>query len=230
MTLGPAVVVRPAFRDLSAASIGGEVGPWRSEYNLDHRCAIEGVIDPFRYDARGVGVVPTGAGKVAAATTTAVLCASDELSLENSLILSVSVAGAPPHLPLGSIVVADSIVDCDNKCRFDSADGEPRTIEPNPYTGDNTAFDPGFDPDPQLVSWAESHGSDIRLSGLPDAPDPVGTVGTNVCADELWHGRALTEQVTRFVEEHDRGSYVVTEMEDSGSFVSRGRPCDGRID
>ncbi len=43
------------------------------------------------------------------------------------------------------------------------------------------------------------------------------TVGTNVCADELWHGRRLARQVAQFVADRDRGPYRATEMEDTGT-------------
>ena len=216
MTVAPTVVVLPAFEELSAAPIEGEVGPWEAAYDLTDRYEIEGVPSPLRYDSRGVGVVPTGMGKTAAATTTTALCTSEKLSLENSLILSVGIAGAPPHLPIGSVVVADSIVDWDDKCRFDPTEGEAVPIEPNPYTSDQGIFDIA----PHRVSWAESVSEEIQLTGLPGESEPTVGIGTNVCADELWHGRQLAEHVTHFVGERERGPYMITEMEDSGTLTA----------
>lgn len=213
MTVEPTVVVLPAFQGLSGAPIDGELGPWESAYDFERRRVIDGLAYPFRYDPCGIGVVPTGIGKTAAATTTAALCATDEIRLHDSLIISVGIAGAPPSLPIGSVVVADSIVDWDDKCRFDPTDGEPVAIEPNPYTETHGVFDL----DPQLVSWAESMSEETQLDGLSGSPVPTVTVGTNVCADELWHGVELAEQVNDFVQQRERGQYVATEMEDIGT-------------
>lgn len=216
MTVTPTVVVLPAFEELSAAPIEGEVGPWEAAYDLTHRYEIEGVPSPFRYDSRGVGVVPTGMGKTAAAATTTALCTSEKLSLDHSLILSVGIAGAPPRLPLGSVVVADSVVDWDDKCRFDPTEGDTPPIEPNPYTSDQGIFDL----DAHRVSWGESVSDGVHLAGLPEEPEPTVAIGTNVCADELWHGRQLAEHVTHFVGERECGPYMVTEMEDSGTLTA----------
>jgi purine nucleoside permease len=219
MPVEPTVVVLPAFEELSAAPIDGEVGPWESVYDFTHRYTIDGAPSPLRYDPCGVGVVPTGIGKVAAATTTAALCASEKVSLENCLILSVGIAGAPPQLPIGSVVVADSIVDWDDKCRFDPTEDNATPIETDPYTGDQGVFDL----DTHRVSWAESLSEDSQLTGLSGGPKPTVDIGTNVCADELWHGQAVAEHVAEFVSKRQREPYLVTEMEDCGTVAALDR-------
>jgi len=219
MTVEPTVVVLPAFEALSAAPIDGEVGPWEAAYDFTHQYTIKGVPAPFRYDPRGVGIVPTGVGKVAATATTTALCASEKLSLENSLILSVGIAGAPPRVPIGSVVVADSIVDWDDKCRFDPTESNATPVELDPYTGDQGVFDLDAD----HVSWAQSLSEDAQLAGVSGKPEPTVAVGTNVCADELWHGQAVAEHVTQFVRQRQRDPYLITEMEDSGTVAALDR-------
>ena len=205
-------LVLPAFDGLDAAPIDGELGPWRAAYDLNQRVDVPGVEAPLRHDGAGLAVVPTGVGKVAAASTTTAVCASETVSLADSLVLSVGIAGAPPDLPIGSVVLADSIVDWDDKVRLDDeGTGEP--IEPDPYTGTAGVIDL----DSALVARAKSVGETVSLVGDGSTAKPTLTVGTNVCADELWHGRQLARQVARFVDDRDRGPYRATEMEDTGT-------------
>ena len=206
------VLVLPAFDDLTAAPLADEAAPWREAYDLDRTASVAGVPSALRHDGNGLGVVPTGVGKVAAAATTTALCAGDGVDLDGALVLSVGIAGAPPDLPVGSVVIADSVVDWDDKCRFDPEDGAvPLAIDP--YTEGNEPFDA----DPDLVSDAATLADEVALMGATGGSDPVVTVGTNVCADELWHGRTVAERVSWLVEAKDRGPYRATEMEDAGT-------------
>lgn len=212
MSISLDVLVLPAFDDLAAAPVSGEADPWREAYDLDETASVAGVPTPLRHDGNGLGVVPTGIGKVAAATTTTALCAGEDVDLEGALVLSVGIAGAPPDLPVGSVVLADSVVDWDDKCRFDPDDSAiPLAL--NPYTEGSEPFEA----DPELLSDATALAADVDLAGTARGPDPVVTVGTNVCADELWHGRTVAERVSWLVDAHDRGPYRATEMEDAGT-------------
>ena len=212
MTVDVHTLVLPAFDGLDAAPIDGELGPWRAAYDLDRRVDVPGVDAPLRHNGAGLCVVPTGIGKIAAASTTAALCASEAVSLADALVLSVGIAGAPPDLPIGSVVLADSIVDWDDKLRFDD-DGSESPIEPNPYTGTAGVIDL----DAVLVEHAVSLGETVTLAADESGGKPTLTVGTNVCADELWHGRQIATRVTEFVERRGREPYRATEMEDAGT-------------
>ncbi|WP_281193951.1 hypothetical protein [Halorubrum sp. F4] len=219
MSVALDALVLPAFEELDPLPTVGEVGPWEDAYDLTERIDVPGVPAPLRHDGDGLGVVPTGIGKTAAATTTAALRAGDAADLTDALVLSVGIAGAPPDLPVGSVVIADAIVDWDDKCRFDPADGEV-PIAPDPYTEGQGVFDL----DPDLVSTATEAAEDAvdltthaDLEEAAEGSDPTVVVGTNVCADELWHGRTVAERVSWFVEAVGRGPYRATEMEDSGT-------------
>jgi purine nucleoside permease len=216
MTVDLHTLVLPAFDDLGG--LPGEMEPWRDAYDFGHRIAIEGVPSPLRYTDGGVGIVPTGVGKTAAAATTTALCASRDLDLDGTRILSVGVAGGPPELPIGSVVFADCIVDWDDKCRFDPDGDLPLSL--NPYTEGAGVFDLNAG----VVESAEATAAGIELAAgaspkPPGAPDdkPHIVTGTNLCGDELWHGNALAEQATWLVEAYGRGPYRVTEMEDAGT-------------
>lgn len=225
------VLVLPAFDDLPG--LPGEATPWHDSYDLDEAVHIEGVPSPVRHTAEGLGVVPTGVGKSAAATTTTALCASDELSLEDTLVLTVGVAGGPPDLALGSVVIAETVVDWDDKCRLDPGDSDP-PLAMNPYTEGHGSF--ALDSD--LVEDALSTAETVELATdpsvatpgedgpTPEADEPAGVrnetaptvvTGTNLCGDELWHGRAMAEQAAWVVDQYDAGPYRATEMEDAGT-------------
>ena len=207
------VLVLPAFDDL--AGLPGEAAPWRAAYDLDRTIDIAGVPDPLCYTEHGLAVVPTGIGKTAAATTTTALVSADRLDLEDALVLSVGVAGGPPTLPVGSVVVADAIIDWDDKCRVDPTNGED-PIALNPYTEEQGVFEL----DAELVTEARSLAETATLAAVGDgtgADDPRLVGGTNLCGDEIWHGRELAGQATRLVDVRGVGPYRATEMEDAGT-------------
>jgi len=210
-------LVLPAFDDLDG--VPSEADPWRRGYEFGGAVDVSGLSAPLRYTDRGLGLVPTGIGKTAAAATTAALCASDVVDLAGALVCSVGVAGGPPDLPIGSVVIADRLLDWDDKCRFDP-DGEASVpIAPDPYT-DREAFE--FDP--ELVSRAESlaEGATLREPDDIDAPPEVVT-GTNLCGDELWHGRRLAEEASWLAAEYGCDPYLATEMEDAGTATALAR-------
>lgn len=223
------VLVLPAFDDL--AGLPGEAAPWREAYDLEQTVRIKGVSNPLRYTEDGLAVVPTGVGKMAAATTTTALITSEELGLDDALVLSVGAAGGPPELPIGTVVVADSIVDWDDKCRLDPTDDGRFPLRPNPYTEGQGAFELDF----ELVETARLLGHDVELASKGDEPDsedetiePKVLGGTNLCGDEFWHGKALAEQASWLVEEHGMKPYRATEMEDAGTAAALER--FGRLD
>jgi purine nucleoside permease len=218
MTVDLDALVLPAFDDIEG--LPGEATPWREAYDLDP-LEVAGIPTPLRH-GEGIGVVPTGIGKTAAATTTTALLASDAVALDDALVLSVGVAGGPPDVGVGSVVVADAIIDWDDKCRLD--DGALRL---NPYTDEQGSFEL----DAELVAWAREAAADVELAA-PETPsgaaagaatEPAVVGGTNVCGDELWHGEQLAEQVAWLVEQYGVGPYRATEMEDAGTAAALDR-------
>lgn len=215
MSVRLSALVLPAFDDVSA--LPSEQGPWERAYDLDNELAVSGLMTPLQYTDDGIGVVPTGIGKASAATTMTALLASDQLDLTQTFIVTVGVAGGPPRLPIGSVVVADTIVDWDHKCRVDPDDGAV-PLAMNPYT-EGVAITLPTD----RVERACAVGETVSLTTGPVGTAPEVVRGTNVCGDELWHGTAVAEQVTWVVEQHDCGPYCATEMEDAGTAVALSR-------
>lgn len=207
-------LVLAAFDDVP--EFRGELKPWRDTYDFTKTVHVDGVPAPVRVTEEGLGIVLTGIGKPAAATTMAALAASDRLNLDETLFLTVGVAGGPPDIDVGSVVIADTIVDWDHKFRVDPSEDDD-TIALNPYTGGSV-----YTLNPDLVEWA------VEIARAVDLPteqetrpgsslDPVVVTGTNVCGDELWHGRDLSRQVDWLVNQHGIGPYRATEMEDTGT-------------
>ena len=199
MTADVGALILPAFTDLS--DLPAETAPWEQAYEFTETLELNGLTQPLRYTDDGLGIVPTGVGKTAAATTTSALLTTEHVDLSAALVLSVGVAGAPPSLPVGSVVVSDRIVDWDLKCRF------PDDIAENPYVDDGC-----YELDERLVAEIERAGSSVDLDGSAEL-----LRGTNLCGDELWHGEALAEQADWLTERYDAAPYRVTEMEDAGT-------------
>jgi len=219
MTVTLDVLVLPAYEEL--AGLPGEAAPWHDAYDLDRVVEIAAAPTPLHHDGR-LGVVPTGVGKAAAATTVSALLSSPQVDLREALFCSVGVAGGPPAVPVGSVVIADTVLDWDDKCRF----GGDR-LALNPYTGEQGVFEL----DDNLVEWGRSVAAGVTL-GEPAERVEHGQVseelpeirgGVNVCGDEHWHGEAIAEQVAWLLAERDIGEYRVTEMEDAGTAFALAR-------
>lgn len=219
MTVELDALVLPAFDDLR--DLSGETAPWERMYDFTERASIPGVNTPLQYTPGGLGMVPTGVGKTAAASTVTALLASESVDLSEALICTVGVAGAPPDLGIGSVVISETVVDWDLKCRFDDPD-EDDPIARYPHTNGQGIFHL----DSELVEWALSRAETVELEQSADAtetPEADVLVGTNLCGDELWHGSELATQAEWFVEQHDCSPYCVTEMEDAGTAMALSR-------
>jgi len=211
MTVDLTALVLPAFDDLDG--VPSELAPWTTHYEFDGTCRIEGLDSPLQYTDSGVGIVPTGIGKAAAATTVTALVTSDAVRVDDALFVSVGVAGGPPELDIGTVVVADAVVDWDHKCRVDPEDGEDVPLTTNPHTGGMA-----FDLDEERIDWALEIAADVSLTaGETASRSPRVVRGANLCGDELWHGSALARQAEWLLDEHDLGPYCATEMEDAGT-------------
>jgi len=213
MTVSLDALVLPAYEDLEG--LPGEAAPWHEAYSLEHTVEVAGTPGPLHHDGH-LGVVPTGVGKAAAATTVSALLSSPRVDVRGALVCSVGVAGGPPAVPIGSVVVADTVLDWDDKCRFGGG-----SLALNPYTGEQGVF--RLDAD--LVEWGRSVANGVALRepaasvehGQTSERPPEILGGVNVCGDEHWHGGAIAEQVEWLLAERGVGEYRVTEMEDAGT-------------
>ena len=224
MTLHPDVLVLPAFTDAEYTGDASEVKPWLDRYefaSLD----VPGVDHPVRHapDA-GVALAPTGIGKSAAATTVTALAAGDAVALDDATLLTVGIAGvAPAAGTLGSVFVADHVVDGDIKLRT----GE--STRRMPWLVDDYVWDLDSDLRDRVVGIAsevELADSDEAAAIRADYDDdrsPTVAVGPTVCGDEVYHGTAAAAAVEALCETYGIGSVATTEMEDAGTATALSR-------
>lgn len=189
-----------------------EVDPWRERFDFPGEMPIRGTNDPLDYSPAGVAVLPTGIGKVSTAISVTALLRSESISLQDTLFLSVGVAGGPPRVPIGSVVVAETIVDWDAKLRWDVAAADQPPIAPNPFIGNRAAIRLND----ELVSEAMTAARGVSLTPCPgdDPRRPMVRSGTSLCGDELWHGNERAAEASYLVDQVHAGPYLATEMED----------------
>lgn len=222
-------LILPAF-------VGDSDGPcerrrWLEGYAFDESLTLPGLRHPLHYTSDGLGLAPTGMGKAEAAASTATLCSSPTIDLSEALILSVGVAGiAPDRGTLGSVMLADVVLDWDQKFRLDPTEPEP--IGLLPYL----RRDPLYRLDDELISAARSAAEDAelvddgRLGAKRDQytepaaqGEPGIGVGATVSSDEYWHGSVLAEQVQWVLDQYDAGRLTTTQMEDFGTACALSR-------
>lgn len=198
---------------------------WLEGYAFEQSLSLPGLSHPLHYTSDRIGLVPTGMGKAEAATTAAVLCSSPAIDLSEAVVLSVGIAGiAPDRGTLGSVMLADAVVDWDQKVRLDST--EPESVGLLPYR----RRDPVYRLDEDLISAAVAAAGeadlvdDDRLAAKREryeAPaargEPAIGVGATVSSDEYWHGSMVAEQVQWILDQYDAGTLTTTQMEDYGT-------------
>lgn len=222
-------LVLPAF-------VGEPDGPcerrrWLEGYAFDGSLSLPGLRHPLHYTSDGLGLAPTGMGKASAAASTTALCSDPTIDLSEAMVLSVGVAGiAPDRGTLGSVMLADTVVDWDQKFRLDPTEPEP--IGLLPYR----RRDPVYRLDDELISTAVAAAGDAelvdddRLGAKRERYDepaaqagPGIGVGPTVSSDEYWHGTRLAEQVQRLLDQYDVGRLATTQMEDYGTACALSR-------
>ncbi len=224
MAVDPDVLVLPAFSasDYAASEGSGapdEVSHWLAHYDFSTRTTVPGLADPLRADPdASVALARTGIGKAAAATTVGALVAAPAVDLAGTDVVTAGIAGCPPAAgTVGSVFVADRVVDWDLKHRIDGQI-HPLSWRTRDYV---------WDLDADLVERAVEAVAGADLDGATtasrltdrydDEREPTVGVGATVSGDELWHGTAAAEQVERLCDAYGVGGFVTTEMEDAGT-------------
>jgi len=218
VTISPSVVVLPAVSESDNDANASEVAPWRDVYDFTST-DVPGVARPVEHTDE-VLLAPTGIGKAPAATTVTALVAGDAVDVSDAAFVTVGIAGAPPSVgTLGSVFVADSVVDWDPKIRVDDR------IEPPRW---NTEY--VWDLDADLVATARDavdaaeltdtqRAREIREFYDDDRTPGVG-VGPTIGSDELYHGREITADVEAFCRAHGLDGFATTEMESAGTALA----------
>lgn len=201
-----------------------ELRPWLDDgtfpetVELPDDCADYG--SPLYHDG-SVGVVATGVGPTAAATTVDSLLASPAVDTSGALVVTAGIAGGPPaRTTVGTTVVADTVVDWDRKHRVE--DGGESSLRLLDYRPREYAYDLNDALVERVVAIAD--GVDLRegaadvRSRYPDAPpEPAVERGTTVAGGEFWHGRGAAEEVDWLCEQYDAAPYWTASTEDAGT-------------
>jgi len=218
VSLEPAVVVLPAFAQDDNDGDASEVAPWLEAYDFAST-DVDGLAQPL-YHTDDIVLAPTGIGKAPTATTIATLAAGDTVSLDDATMVTVGIAGAPPSVgTLGSVFVADAVVDWDPKIRLDDAFELPRW---------NTEY--LWELDPDLVERAAAAARTVELADSDrarairerygDDRSPTVGVGPTIGSDELYHGREITAEVERLCAAYGLDGFATTEMESAATAVA----------
>ncbi|WP_079977572.1 phosphorylase family protein [Halococcus sediminicola] len=222
------VLVLTAFGPDEASDGSGELGRWLDGYDeFAHEITVSGVPTPVWITDHGVGVTATGIGPARAGVSVAALLATDALDTDNTYLLTAGVAGISPHAgTVGSVVLADHIVNWDAKMRYDGG----TTVEP-------WGFGPSqsYELNTILVTAARgaADGVDLRDSAAarehrtkydaPPATDPPRLeTGTSVAGADFWYGHTRAAAVESLVSRYDAGTYATTECEGFATAVA----CD----
>ncbi|RQG91980.1 phosphorylase family protein [Natrarchaeobius chitinivorans] len=244
--LDPADPVRPTALVLPAAAEAplDERRPWLERVELEDVYAVPGTDTSLYLTTDGVAITTTGIGKSDAATTVAALLANSAIDLESAYVVSCGIAGSSPQTTaLGSVILADAVVDWDRKHRWDrgtDADGEdrsadtnaePRSIDllsyrPRDYVHqlDDRVLETGLR-GARAVSLVENDETLEYQCRYPNAPEtgPIVGAGTTVCGDEFWHGAGYAREVEYLCERYGVGPYVTTQMEDAATATALDR-------
>jgi purine nucleoside permease len=244
-TIAPDVLVLPAFDAddyvVESGAFDGDAVPhelerWVEAYDVERAVSVPGANAPVLVAAEGdVAVTTTGMGKSAAAATVTACCACPRLDLSETTILSVGVAGASPARgTLGSVFVADAVVDWDVKHRWserDAADEErPLALlryRPEDYVHrlDDDLVSRALDV-ARGVDLADDPGLDAYRERYPHAAalgDPEVRVGTTLTGDEFWHGETTAAYADWLCDAYDAGPYCTTQMEDYATATALAR-------
>ncbi|ELY44368.1 phosphorylase family protein [Natronorubrum sulfidifaciens] len=229
----PAGVVLPAV----AESPLDERAPWLERYEIVDALAIPGTETPLYLTASELAITTTGIGKSDAATTVTALLASPGVDLDSAYVVSSGIAGSSPETTaLGSVAIADAVVDWDRKHRWDrQGTSDTETV---PGTGsESTPIDLlAYRPrdyvhhlEPAVVDCALTAAETVALRTDDAARDyqtqyPAATEagpsierGTTVCGDEFWHGPKYAREVEWLCGAYGVAPYVTTQMEDAAT-------------
>ncbi|WP_339104580.1 phosphorylase [Haloterrigena salinisoli] len=232
-----ALVLTAAFEDPL-----DERRPWLERYEITDALEVPGAETPVYLTDAGIAVTTTGIGKSDAATTVTALLAAPGIDLESAYVVSCGIAGSSPNTTaLGSVAIADAVVDWDRKHRWDHGNGDTDgndtgeigdSADERERPIDLLAYRPRdyvHRLEDALVERALAAAGDVDLledddarayqRTYPAAPDSGPTIerGTTVCGDEFWHGPRYAREVAWLCDEYGVGPYVTTQMEDAAT-------------
>jgi len=223
MTLSPEVLVLPAFTAAEYTGDASEVAPWLAHYEFDRTVDVEGLAYPLRFDSEtNLALTSTGIGKSAAATTVSTLASDCDLS--ETTILSVGIAGCRPDAgTLGSVFIADWVVDWDIKLRIGDTTGPMQwLVDEYAWQLDETLVERALTVATE-VELADSEAAQTIRERYDDSRQPTVEIGPTMCGDEVYHGTETAAQVETLCQSYGIEAFATTEMEDAGTATALDR-------
>ncbi len=224
----------------------GEFQHWRERQKLSTRFAFpQSHHDIFMNEETGVMGIVTGMGTSRSASAVIALGLDPRFDFTKAYWLVAGISGGDPNdVSLGSAVWAEYLVDGDFAHEIDA-----REIPEDWDTGYFPLFSKGpYDPNSKgtgsevfhlnsrLADWAYSISRNVELTepeemkksrskykGYPKALLPPSVMkGDQLAGMTFWHGNLLNNWANHWVKywTKDRGEFVTSAMEDTGSFQS----------
>ncbi len=215
-----------------------EFEQWLSTFEFSNSKAVPGANMPVYYTDDGIGITSTGMGKAdAAATVTAILAGAQFDCSESVLRHCRYRRNAAGRGDLGSVFIADDIVDWDRKHRWATRDGETKAERERPLELlTYRPYDYVYHLNDDLVDLALQAGKSVELRDSSSMDSyrnhysqdaarsaPSVAVGTTLCGDEFWHGETVSEKAQWLTGAYDAGTYATTEMEEMGTATALDR-------
>ena len=225
MAIQPTVVVCPAFTDAEYTGDASEVDPWLDRYDFDRELDVPGVSHPVYYATdTDLALAPTGIGKAAAATTVSALAAGETVDLADATLLSVGIAGCSPAAgTLGSVFIADRVVDWDVKLRVGETTSRMQwLVDDYVWHLEEDLVDRAATAARGTSLADNDRAAEIRKR-YNDSRTPTVDVGPTVCGDEVYHGTSTARQVDALCESYGVDGFATTEMEDAGTATALDR-------
>lgn len=212
----PAVVVLPAFTAAEYTGDVSELSLWLDRYQFE-TTDLAGLPSPL-YTTDQIALTPTGIGKSATATTVATLAASEAIDISDATIMTVGIAGVRPAAgTLGSVFLADSVVDSDIKLRIGD------TVQPSPWLVTEYCWELNSELVEHIyqatrdVPLADSEAAGEIRAAYDDDRSPTVAVGPTACGDEVYHGTQAATTVEELCEQYGLDEFATTEMEDAAT-------------
>jgi purine nucleoside permease len=212
----------PAFTNAEYTGDASEVAHWHDRYEFDRAVDIAGCKHELLYaSAADIALIPTGIGKSAAATTVAALAAGDMVDLDESILLTVGIAGCNPAAgTLGSVFISEQVVDGDIKLRIgDTTQRMQWLVDEYVWELNSTLVDRAVAASRDVV-LADSADAQAIRDDYDDSRSPTVETGPTVCGDEVYHGTTAATQVNQLCESYGITEFATTEMEDAGTVTA----------
>ena len=220
-TLSPEILVLPALVN-DDEERPCEQRRWLTDRDFTRTKEVPGCPHPLRCTGDGVGIFPVGVGKSNAAGSMGALCSADGIDISNTIFMSVGIAGISPAVgTIGSVMIADDVVDWDCKFRLDPDNSGRPTVLPSRVR--DAVFPLPDELHPQMLDAAteatliqDDEITEICTRYELDAArdHPTVGIGTTVTSDEFWHGTTTAADVETFLDEVGSGPLATTQMEE----------------